>query len=119
MREAHDGGDVELENELFSVYLRTAFLKVHNKVGVNIWVDDKTHKETLILIEPTTSLEVTLDYVNQFPLKGFYVDELPYNELPPTEPRIIPHPNIAEEMETPHHVGDCLDMDVLRHLFPS
>jgi len=98
-------------------YLRNAFLKVHKKVGIRIFIDDKTSKEALIILEPSTLLKITWDYVNQFPLKGIYVDGHPYNELPPTEPRILPHPSSAKISETPPHVEDCLDQDLLKYLF--
>jgi hypothetical protein len=112
------GLNLKAQEDLTS-YLRNTFLKVHEKVGIRIFVDDKTSREALIIIEPNTLLKVTWDYVNQFPLKGIYVDGHPYNELPPTEPRIILHPNSAEISRTPPHVGDCLDLDLLKYLFPS
>jgi hypothetical protein len=102
-----------------TTYLRHIFLKVHKKVGVNVLIGDGTSEEILILIEPNTLLRTTWDYVNQFPLKGLYVDDRPYYELPLTEPRIIPHPNNDKrERGTPPH-GDCLNLDLLKYLFPS
>jgi len=107
-----------IDNEQLTTYLRTIFLRVHERVGINVWLDSETGRETFIFIEPNTMLPTSLDYVNQFPLRGWYVNELPYNELPPDEPRIIPHPNLAQEdLRALPHTGDCLDMDVLRHLF--
>ena len=105
--------------EAASTYLRNMFLKVHKKVGISILADDKTSKEVFISIEPNTLLRTTWDYVNQFPLKGLHVNGRPYNELPSTEPRIIPHPNTAETLRTPPHVGECLDRDLLKHLFSN
>jgi len=101
-----------------STFLRKKFLKVHKKVGIDIQLDDETSKEAFILIYPKTLLRTTWDYVNQFPLKGYYVNGLPYNKLPMTEPRIIPHPNLGETSKIHPH-GASVDRDVLRRLFSN
>lgn len=118
--EAVDETELDEEElaELTSRY-RRAFLRFHERVGIRIFIDDETSREALIIIEPNTLLGTTWDYVNQVRREGFYVDGRPYYELPPTEPRIIPHPNSVERPETPAHVGDCLDLGLLRNLFSN
>lgn len=104
------------ENHLNSV-LRNAFLKIHKKIGIRFFIDEKTSEIALIIIEPNNMLKTTWDYVNQSPPEGIYVDDLPYNELPPTIPRFIPHPDFEKVSETAPHTEECLDEGLLRNLF--
>jgi len=117
---ANDSLKNETREDLTSVstYLRKAFLKVHRKVGIRVFLDDKTFEETLIIIEPNSLLKTTWDYVIQFPREGLYVDWSPSYELPLTEPRIIPHPNLIEKSNA-HPPGDFLDLNLLKFLFPE
>lgn len=102
-----------------STLLRKEFLKVHKKLGISIHLDSETSRESFIYIEPDTLLKATLDYVNQFPLKGFFVNDKPYYELAPSEPRIIPHPHLEDESVAPIHGGDCLDQGLLKFIFSN
>jgi len=102
---------------LLSTQLRNMFLKIHEMLGIEITIDDKTSQGVLIVIKPNTLLKTTLDYVNQFPPKGVYIDGLTYNEAPPDYPRIIPHPNNLKK--TRPHAKECMDLDGLKNIFSN
>lgn len=113
--------ETELKKEredlsLTSVFLRNLFLKIHEKIGISVLMDDKASLATAICIHPDTLLKTTWDYVSQSPPKGARVDGHPFNELPSDVPRIIRHPDLGQ-LETPAHVAECLNPDWLKRLF--